>query len=311
MKLLTVEEMRAAIAEQMAKENANKAVISDNRPAIVNIEKPIEEKIIDDSPKLVECEACDARVKEKDIIVHKTLKLCKECYDKEIALSKEHDSKAEERVAEYRSQASFVEGLNREVIENDKQLQKDVSKAEDFFNAEATDLALIEGTPFERAEKIRERIDKWGALLFEVQTKRNCDIAELNKVAANMRKEEREKLRLLNISYEPKEINVKPKEPVKRVSKEDKAIITMAQSLFGKKMLIGDGLLKQIHSKNSDWFDGQGLVKKEYQDVVNQMVQSQGGMTLESAHEAVRNMVRHSKAINFQNIAAGNIEKEK
>lgn len=144
-----------------------------------------------------------------------------------------------------------------------------VTKREEFFNAEKTDLALLTGTAFERIIKIRERIDKWKDLLFEIRTRQESAQGELQKLAAGITEEERNKLKISDLAYTPLSLQPKPKQV--RVSKEDKALNSMMNTLFGKKIATGE-------------------------------------LTTEQAMEKTKEIVRHSKNVTITRIAEGSLK---
>jgi len=325
MKLMTVEEMRAAIAEAKAKTAQNtspqqnvagktttdlpvtnatistaieptiSSTTSDSQP--INTEQPSKVK------KMIECESCDNKIFESDALKFLSLTLCQECYDKEKVLQAESKAKEPERLDEYHKAGKFVEALNNSIKEAERAADKNY---EQYFNAEMVAISEIEGTLYERAEKVKERIDSWGKLLFEVQTKRNTAHGELNKIAAKLTQEEREKLRVQFIAYEPKEVIIKDKVRVERKSKEDKAIDSMVKTMYGPKLLTGDRIIKEmIYPQHNDWFDSSGLPKKEHLTAINDIVIKNGGMTYDFAVAQMKETIRNSKAIKFQHIVDG------
>jgi hypothetical protein len=261
---------------------------------------PVPEVKTPEPKKLMqECECCNNLI-VSDPIVYKTLKLCQDCFEKEKSLEKKSESELPARIEAYEE----INKMNK-ILQDAQKSTEPIGKREDFFNAEKTEIALIEGTAFERAEKIRERIDSWGQLLFEVQTKRNCGIIELNLLAQKLRVEEREKLKVQHIDYEPREVKVqKPK--TERMSKEDRTILTMAQSMYGKKMQIGDGILSELSKSHPEWFKN-GLVLEKHQAEVNKIVLDKGGLTLESARDMIKSVISGGRAKLFQGIAEGTI----
>lgn len=113
-----------------------------------------------------------------------------------------------------------------------------VSKREEFFNAERTDIALLTGTPFERIIQIRERIDKWKNLLFEIKTREESAFTAVQELAQKISAEERNKLKISDLSYNSVAVSPKPK--AQRVSAEDKSINSMVKALFGFKITKGE-----------------------------------------------------------------------
>ena len=112
-----------------------------------------------------------------------------------------------------------------------------IRTATDFFNAETKALAVIEAeinaselTPdekvFELVRRTRERYTKFKSILFEAMSvqveivnKQRAQQHYLNELASKIRKEEREKYHLADISYVPKEAPTKVKKA--KVSADD------------------------------------------------------------------------------------------
>jgi hypothetical protein len=147
-------------------------------------------------------------------------------------------------------------------------LESIVNSREQFFNAERTDLTLITGTAFERVLAIRDRIDKWKNLLFEIRTRQESAQSALQELAQTITAEERAKLKISDISYIPNES--KPKAKVARISSEEKNLNSMVNTLFARAI-------------------------------------SKGELTEEQAREKVRDIVRNSKNIMITKMASGEL----
>lgn len=231
--------------------------------------------------EVIECECCPNIIPKDLSKNHKGMILCQECYDKEKAVT----------VEDIIPIPTYDAGQFR--------------SKEEFFNAsERTDIGLIEGTPYERAIKIRERIDHNQQILFEARVRSNAAYDELIKLAVDLKAEEREKVKVQsNFTYEPNIIKVK-KERAKPVAKEDKALLSMATVIFGKKMQLLDQVNKEIYKEHPDWFSN-GIVVESKKKEYNDQVLAKGAMTEEQAIARVKETVRSSRAINFQQLASG------
>jgi hypothetical protein len=168
----------------------------------------------------------------------------------------------------YNKEKATVEQNNSQPIMQ-QSLDSIVTSREQFFNAERTDLALIEGTPFERVIKIRDRIDKWKNLLFEIRTRQESAQSALQELAQTITAEERAKLKISDISYIPNETKPKPK--IARISSEEKNLNNMVNTLFRRAI-------------------------------------DKGEMTEEQAREKVRDIVRNSKNIMITRMASGELK---
>ena len=169
----------------------------------------------------------------------------------------------------YNSEKATIEqNAEKKTIMQDT-LENIVSSRESFFNAERTDIGLIVGNNFERVIAIRDRINKWKDLLFEIRTRQESAQSMLQELAQNITSEERAKLKISDLNYQPTSTTPKPK--VNRVSKEDKALLSMANTLFGRMILKGE-------------------------------------LTQEQAMEKAKEIVRNSKAITFTKMAEGSLK---
>jgi len=171
-----------------------------------------------DHTSLATCEACPY-IGPCELYANVIL-LCPTCYSKEI----EHQSPAnqEKRLTEHRA-----------ITEKNLQLSRDIDSSvvtrADYFNAETisiSELKKIIDSDETIARKdytlymaVKERYDKFKAVLIEVEEKRleithniKADQTYLNNLVASLTKEEQEKYRVRDIDYKPNKVKVaKPK----------------------------------------------------------------------------------------------------
>lgn len=165
--------------------------------------------------------------------------------------------------------------VERTAFENTKPIMQQpveviVTKREEFFNAERTDIGLLQGTAFEKVIAIRERIDKWKDLLFEIRTRQESAQSELQKLAAGITQEERDKLKISDVNYVPGSAGT-PKPKVVRMSAAEKSEDTMMRALFGHEIKTGK-------------------------------------ISEAEARIKIKELVRNSKAITFTKMASGEIK---
>ncbi len=186
---------------------------------------------------IITCESCQSPIFPKNedptkrfpVRYHKFDALCQTCYNQE--------------------KAAFEANQSSKPIMQDT-LEVIVTKREEFFNAEKTDIGLIAGTAFERVLKIRDRIDKWKNLLFEVRVRTESAQAELQKLAAGITDEERTKLKISDLTYTPNSAQPKPK--VARVSASEKSAVTIAKILYKKEIALGEMTEEEAIKKAKD-----------------------------------------------------------
>jgi len=167
----------------------------------------IQERVSEMPQELVNCELCEKDFLIKDRKSYMRFKtLCPTCYASQLVPTTKE--------LELRELNAVASGF---------------TKKEEYFNAVQTDLALIKGNAFERALTLKARIEQWENKLFEAQSKVTEYFVALQKLASELRLEERSQLKLSTPEYQ-----VKPIEPRRnRISKEDKILKTIADNNFG------------------------------------------------------------------------------
>ena len=154
---------------------------------------------------------CDACPNIGPCELYHSLLLCAECMNKEL----QHNSpeSQENRVIEFRKQS----------------IDQSIQVKSDLFNAEITSIESlrlsiaednsIENKHFELARLVKERIIHFQKIIFERNeqnvndsTKQRASQSYLNDLANKLHSEEREKLKLSDITYKPNEVKItKPK----------------------------------------------------------------------------------------------------
>jgi|SRR5215471_5199411 len=163
-----------------------------------------------------ECEVCDA--KDVNLTCHYgSLWMCDSCWQKE------QDLQARNQSAEAQQQRidAYHNSVESRVIEQSKLIDNSISVRTDLFNA-ATVAILdlkkaidenpeITNKPYALAETLAERFNHHKAVIFDLQEKivtagneQKAIQQYLNTLANQLRSEEREKLKLADINYQPK-----------------------------------------------------------------------------------------------------------
>jgi len=244
------------------------------------------------SNEKVECESCHLPIdKDKAKSFKRFDYLCPLCHKRESSIIPEKPAEPT------KSDTEKVHTVWKEIK------SADVTKREEYFNAEAQDIALISGTVYERAIKLKDRIEKYKNLLFEMAVRENANLVHLHQLSSQLRKEERESLKIQNIEYSPLEPKVtKAKGP--RLSKEDKSLQVMAQAVFGKKLALLDEVNKKSFVEHPDWWNN-GEVKSVHHTAYIEYVEKHGAMTIEQAIARMKEVVRNSRAKQFTELAEG------
>jgi len=170
--------------------------------------------------KIVECDCCPNKVAERAIKTFADMKMCPSCHATEIRLQAENNTpeKQQERVD------SLHEALDRS-----RAIDSAISVRTDLFNAATTAIVdlrqIIESDDtiinknFKLAEELMARFEHFKSVVFEanaaiVEATNNQKAIQvyLNQLANSLRAEEREKLKIQDLNYKPKEVKpVKPR----------------------------------------------------------------------------------------------------
>jgi len=174
------------------------------------------------------CECCP---NNDTLVKFKTMMMCPDCYQKELALTQKSELEANNRVAHM-----------NDVVRQSQSIDSQVQVRTDLFNSHTIAIAelksaidadeAITNKPYELAKVLLERFNHFKSVAFDLQEKlvdtnngMKAIQVHLNTMANQLRTEEREALKLQDINYKPNEIKtVKVKEikkPVKPYSKAD------------------------------------------------------------------------------------------
>lgn len=171
--------------------------------------------------KIVECECCPNKVAERAIKVFGgNMRMCFSCHAKEIEAQKE--------LQKPENQQARVDAMHN-ALDKAKAIDNAVSVRTDLFNAATVSIVelkqLIDGDDsiqnkqFTLASTLMERFEHFKSVVFEanesiVNATNNQKAIQvyLNQLANSLRQEEREKLKIQDINYKPKEVKpVKPR----------------------------------------------------------------------------------------------------
>jgi len=180
--------------------------------------------------KTAECECCPNVVPEKDITVYMAMRMCPECLGKEKALQDNLKATAEDRVADSNNRMNQAISAARAVDDS-------ITVRTDLFNAATVSIVElkaaidhdgnIENKNYALAEELTRRFSHFKDVIFEA----NAQIVEatnnqkaiqvyLNQLANSLRTEEREKLKIADINYQPKSVKVVKPAAIKTAKKK-------------------------------------------------------------------------------------------
>jgi hypothetical protein len=164
--------------------------------------------------------------------------MCKSCYDKEISLQAQNNTpeKQQERI-------DLANNRMNVALQSAREVDARILVRPDIFNAATVAIVelkqiidsdgSIENKNFKLAEVLLERFEHFKTVIFEanetvVQATNNQKAIQiyLNQLANQLRAEEREKLKIQDINYKPKEVKpVKPRAIKTAKPKLDKAAL--------------------------------------------------------------------------------------
>lgn len=191
-------------------------------------------------PEPIEIGICECCPNEGELFKFIDIKMCGDCYDREIEVQKTLQSTAPERV-----QAQH--NLDNVHLEHVRQENAALKISSDIFNAKIKSIqelkeaidndASIENKNWTLASVLNERFQHLNNLLHvkrqeivEAETEQRAIQTYYNDLSKKLRIEEREKLRLSDVTYKPLPVPVKVKKEAPK-KKYDKTGIA-AQSLL-------------------------------------------------------------------------------
>lgn len=192
------------------------------------------------------CDCCDTQT--SNLTTYNTMDMCKECYDKEIALEKENALHADERVADQK--VDFIEYQKSEILQL-QVVDTTIETKEDFFNAKTLSIiemkAQIEQDStierkvkhFELSKRLLVQFKHLRERIFKRQEENVKDTSSmrgiqqyLNEHANKLRADQREKIKLEDINYKPSTPK-KAKAPKVKKAKFDKKELKKYSDLLG------------------------------------------------------------------------------
>lgn len=164
-----------------------------------------------DHTDMATCECC-SNIGKMEVFM--TMLMCPECVAKEKALQIERKNGEDTRVSS--------------LLERAKTIDYSIQVKEDIFNAETISIAEIKkaidedgnipNKTYTLAESVLDRINHFQTVIFEKQAeiteegnKQRAAQSYLNQLVSQLRIEEREKLKLKDLSYKPTETKTKVK----------------------------------------------------------------------------------------------------
>lgn len=199
--------------------------------------------------KIGECEVCD-KTDVKITCHYGNMWFCDECWTKEDAATKEHQSpeNQQKRVDAYRS------SVESKVVETARAIDSTISVRTDLFNAATVEILdvkkaidenpEISNKPYALAEELTNRFNHFKSVIFEAQetlvnagNHQKAIQVYLNQLANTLRAEEREKLKIADINYKPGAVKPSVKKistsQTKKSSKIDKVLLRKFASELG------------------------------------------------------------------------------
>ena len=190
--------------------------------------------------KIGECESgqSDCSDKQLKITVHYgNMWFCDDCWAKEQAFTKEHMS-AE---AQQQRVDAYKESVESRVIPQSLVVDNRIEVRTDLFNAATTAILDIKkaidenpeinNKPYELASRLKARFEHFQAVIFELNEKvvaagneQQAIQRYLNNLANSLKAEEREKLKIADINYQPKPQKISKPKPISTAGTKKPAV---------------------------------------------------------------------------------------
>lgn len=179
--------------------------------------------------KIEECEVCPAIVASWTIFTLGSIKMCRNCYEKELTLQKENTSSENQESRVKVANSVMQNSLELNALTTSRMIDSNIQVRTDLFNAATVSIielkSIIDSSPeienknFALASELMTRFEHFKDVIFEanktvVEASNNQKAIQvyLNQLSNQLRQEEREKLKIQDINYKPKEAKVaKPK----------------------------------------------------------------------------------------------------
>jgi hypothetical protein len=167
------------------------------------------------------CATC--RTANADDIRYGNLPMCNKCWEKEKALQAENMSPANQQARVDAANAVSTRQIEQDVVKLSQQIDSSITVSSDIFNAKTTailDLKAaidndesITNKPYKLAETLKTRFEHLTGVIFnageqikDANNEQKAIQQFLNNLANSLRSEEREKLRLADIKYQPQPV---------------------------------------------------------------------------------------------------------
>lgn len=184
------------------------------------------------------CECCPG---SDTLVTYKTMKMCRECYEKEKQLTEESILNAKGRVADLNAAIRTAQSIDASIqVDTDRFNAATVSIAEIKSAIDADTSIPAEQKDYKLAELLMERYKHCKQVFFEAQQKaveagnyQRAIQTYLNAHANKLRQEEREKLKIQDINYKPNPVAAT--KSVKKISDPTKKKYTQKQIMDAAK----------------------------------------------------------------------------
>lgn len=187
---------------------------------------------------------------------------------------------------------------NREILEKSKTIDTAITTREDIFNAETVSIRDLErailsdqsikNPQYHLAELLSTRIVGYKKVIFD----KNNEILEannqiranqqyLNTLANKLRADEREKLKLIDLSYKPIEVKpkkvttLKPKSPALDKKKLKETVQRLVKEGIPDFMATEYTLQAQLIRHNNDWEKAEGEIRRAFREMISAATQNE------------------------------------
>lgn len=216
------------------------------------------------------CDICE--IEQKVMAKYGNMLFCESCWfheeeaTKELMKPENQVSRIQEmnqRIEEQRSKEIGTIGIN-EVLRTSRQIDSSIQIRTDLFNAATVSIIELKKSiysdesiinkPYQLAEELQKRFEHFKNIVFELNTKlveagneQRAIQVYLNQLANSLRAEEREKLRLADISYTPTSPKVvKAKAVTTRQTKKSTKIDKVELRKYANELSVSEFMLQML-----------------------------------------------------------------
>ena len=218
--------------------------------------------------KIGECESGQSescKGKDVKITVHYgNMWFCDECWQKEQAFTKEHMSPE----AQQQRVDAYKDSVESRIIDKSVVIDNSIQVRTDLFNAATVAILDIKkaidenpevtNKPYELASRLKTRFEHFQQVIFDLNeqviaagNEQKAIQVYLNQLANSLKAEEREKLKISDINYQPKPQKISKPKPIKTTGTKPQKFDKVALKNAAKELGIAESSIQMMAVSNN------------------------------------------------------------